>query len=180
MSEGAEPAKGHSRDRLKRMAKKNDKDWRQRYTLLELLTVIVLLTIIATVAIPSYSGYSSNTKLRAAAKYIQADILELQERAIAENTMFRITFDPRGNRYRIERGTETGDPYTTIEAKSLRSFGGDVEIFCAVFGGGIPTITFGRKGIATTGKVVLTNSRGSTATIAAAVSGRTYVQVIKQ
>jgi len=180
MTEGAEPAKGRSRDRLKRMARKNDKDWRQRYTLIELLTAIVLLTIITTIAIPSYSGYSSNKKLRAAARHIQAEILELQERAIAESTMYRITFDPRGNSYTIERGTEAGDPYTPLEVKSLSSFGRDVGIFSAVFGKGIPAITFGARGIATTGKVVLTNSYGSTATIAAAVSGRTYVQIVNQ
>jgi Tfp pilus assembly protein FimT len=181
MFEAAYRAERQIRDRLKKIAmKKNDKKSRQRFTLIELLAAIVFLTIIASIAIPSYSGYSSNTKLRAAAKYIQADILEVQERAIAESTMYRITFDPRGNRYTIERGTETGEPYTPIEVKSLGSFGEDVSIFSVVFGGGIPIITFGAKGIATTGKVVLNNSRGTTATIAAAVSGRTYVQVIKQ
>jgi len=180
MFEGAEPAQGQHRNRLKRMVKKNDKDLRQRYTFIELLTATVLLTLIATIALPSYSGYSSNKKLRAAAKHIQAEILEVQERAIAESTMYRITFDQRGNSYTIERGTETGDPYTPLEVKFLSSFGKDVGIFSAVFGKGIPAITFGARGIATTGKVVLTNSYGSTATIAAAVSGRTYVQIVNQ
>jgi Tfp pilus assembly protein FimT len=162
------------------MAKKNEKDLPKRYTLIEILAVVVLLTIIATIAIPSYSGYSSNKKLRTAARHIQAEILELRERAIAESTMYRLTFDARENSYTIERGTETGEPYAPLEVKSLSSFGGDVGIFSAVFGKGIPAITFGRRGITTTGKVVLTNSHGSTATIAAAVSGRTYVQVVSQ
>jgi Tfp pilus assembly protein FimT len=166
--------------RGKRIAKKNVKHPHKVFTLVELLLIIVLIAIIATIAIPFYSGYSSNTNLKAAAKHIQADLLEMKERAMAEGTMYRITFDARRNIYTIERGTETGAPYTAIEVKSLASFGEDVGIFSAVFDGGFPTITFGEKGIATTGRVVLTNSRGSTATIAASVSGRTYVQVNKQ
>ena len=150
------------------------------FTLVEILVAIVLVTIIALIAVPSYFGYSLNTNLKTAARNIQADFLDLKERAIAESTMYRITFDQSGNSYTIEKGTESGGPYTPIEVKTLSAFGGDVGIFNAVFGGGIPSITFEGRGIATTGKVVLTNSRGSTATIAASVSGRTYVQVNNQ
>ena len=161
-------------------AKKRDGHWQKGFTLVEILVTIALIVIVAAIALPSYFGYSMNTNLKSAARNIQADFLDLKERAIAESTAYRITFDTGGNTYTIEKGTETGAPYTPIEVKALSSFGGDVGIFNAVFGGGIPTITFEGRGIATTGKVVLTNSRGSTATIAASVSGRTYVQVNNQ
>jgi prepilin-type N-terminal cleavage/methylation domain-containing protein len=161
-------------------AKNKDGHWQRGFTLVEVLVAIILIVIIGAIAIPSYLGYSLNTNLKAAARNIQADFLELKERAIAESTAYRITFDQSGNTYTIEKGTETGAPYTPIEVKTLSAFGGDVGIFNAVFGGGIPTITFEGRGITTTGKVVLTNSRGSTATIAASVSGRTYVQVNNQ
>jgi len=164
----------------KQIAKGNAKHPHNGFTHVELLITLVLIAIITTIAVPLYSGYSLNTNLKAAARNIQADFLELKERAVAESTWYRITFDPSGNSYTIEKGTETGDPYTPIEVKTLNSFGGDVGIFSAVFGGGIPTITFEGRGIATTGRVILTNSRGSTATIAASVSGRTYVQLINQ
>ena len=166
--------------RGKWIAKKDAEHPHKVFTLVELLLIIVLIATVATIGITSYSGYSSNTNLKAAAKHIQADFLETKERAMAEGIMYRITFDARRNIYTIEKGTETGDPYISIEAKPLDSFGGDIGIFSAVFGGGVPTITFGEKGITTTGRVVLTNSRGSTATIAASVSGRTYVQVNNQ
>jgi prepilin-type N-terminal cleavage/methylation domain-containing protein len=162
------------------VAKKRDGHAQKGFTLVEILITIVLIAIVAAIAVPSFFGYSLNTNLKAAARNIQADFLDLKERAIAESTAYRITFDQSGNSYTIEKGTETGAPFTPIEVKTLSAFGGDVGIFNAVFGGGIPTITFEGRGIATTGKVVLSNSRGSTATIAASVSGRTYVQVNNQ
>jgi len=163
-----------------RVAKKKDGHPPKAFTLVELLVTLALIVIVAAIAIPYFFGYSLNTNLKSAARNIQADFLDLKERAIAESTAYRITFDTGGNTYTIEKGTETGAPYTPVEVKALSAFGGDVGIFNAVFGGGIPTITFEGRGIATTGKVVLTNSRGSTATIAASVSGRTYVQVNNQ
>jgi len=163
-----------------RVAEKREGHWQKGFTLVELLITITLILIVAAIAIPSYFGYSMNTNLKSAARNIQADFLDLKERAIAESTAYQITFDTSGNTYTIQKGTETGGPYTPIEVKALSAFGGDVGIFSAVFGGGIPTITFEGRGIAPTGKVVLTNSRGSTATIAASVSGRTYVQVNNQ
>ena len=166
--------KRQNQGRLIRMVPQNDHSWRK---ILPLLVFIALLAIVAAIAIPSHYEYPCNKELRVAAKQIQADFLELQARAITDKIIYRITFGLRENSYTIEIGTETGGPYTTLEVKSLSSSGRDVGVFFADFGGGIPTITFGARGIATNGKVVLTNSRGSTATIAAAVSGRTYVQV---
>jgi Tfp pilus assembly protein FimT len=166
--------------RGKRIAQKNAEHPHPVFPLVELLLGIVLIAIIATIAIPFYSGYSSNKTLKAAAKHIEADLLEIKERAMAEGTMYRITFDARRNTYIIEKGTETGAPYTRIEVKTLDSFGEGVGIFSAVFEKGIPTITFGEKGIVTTGRIVLSNNRGSTATIAASDSGRTFVQVNSQ
>jgi len=161
-------------------AAKRDRHRQEGFTLIELLVTIALIAIIYAIAIPSYSRYSLNTNLKAAARDIQADFLDLRERAISENTKYQITFDQSGNTYTIQRGTEMGAPYTPIEVKTFSDFGSDMEISSVSFGGAIPAITFEGRGIATPGKVVLTNSRGSMATIAVSVSGRAYVQINNQ
>jgi len=161
-------------------AGRKDRHRQEGFTLIELLVTIALIAIIYAIAIPSYSRYSLNTNLKAAARNIQADFLDLRERAISENTKYQITFDQSGNNYTIQRGTEIGAPYTPIEVRTFSDFGSDIEISSVGFGGGIPAINFEGRGIATAGKVILTNSRGSTATIAVSVSGRTYVQINNQ
>ena len=103
----------------RRIAKKNGRHSRKGFTLVELMVTIALIAIVGAIAIPSYFGYSLNTNLKSAARNIQADFLDLKERAIAESTMYRITFDQSGNTYTIEKGTETGAPYTPIEVKTL-------------------------------------------------------------
>jgi hypothetical protein len=118
--------------------------------------------------------------LKSAARDIQSDFLSLKQRAISESTMYRITFDVNANSYTIEKGTESGSPFVPLQVKSPRAFGADIGLQNVGFSGGTPAIIFQERGIATNGQVLLTNSRGSTATVITSVSGRTYVQLNMQ
>jgi Tfp pilus assembly protein FimT len=149
-------------------------------TLVELMIAVTLIIIVCAIAAPPYFGYALNMNLKSAARDIQSDFLSLKQRAISESTTYRITFNVIGNTYTIEKGTETGSPFVPLEVKTPKTFGGDIGVQNVDFSGGTPAIIFQERGIATNGKVVLTNSRGSTASVITSVSGRTYVQLNMQ
>jgi prepilin-type N-terminal cleavage/methylation domain-containing protein len=150
------------------------------YTLVELMVTIALIIIITAIAAPSYFSHVMNMNLKSAARNIQSDFLSLKQRAISESTTYRITFQADGNTYTIEKGTGSGSPYVPLEVKTPMTFGEDIAIQYADFSGGTSAITFQERGIATNGKVVLANSRGSTAAVTTSISGRTYVQLNMQ
>jgi prepilin-type N-terminal cleavage/methylation domain-containing protein len=146
-------------------------------TLVELMIVIALIFIVCAIAAPPYFGYALNTNLKSAARDIQSDFLSLKQRAVSESTTYRITFDVTTNTYTIEKGTESGSPFVPLTVKTPKSFGGDIGVQNVDFSGGSPAIVFQERGIASNGKVVLINSRGSTAAVITSVSGRAYVQL---
>ncbi len=149
-------------------------------TLVELMITVALIMLIAAIVAPPFFGYTINMNLKSAARDIQSDFLSLKQRAVSESTTYRITFDVNTNTYTIEKGTESGSPFVALEVKSPRVFGADIGVQNVDFSGGTPAITFQERGIATNGRVLLTNSRGSTAAVITSVSGRTYVQLNMQ
>ena len=137
------------------------------FSVMELMITVGIIAIVAGISYPSFSRMAVNGNLRTAARDIMADIATLKERAMAENTQYSIIFNPGNNNYSFP-GMAAG--------KSPASFGQGVQLTKAAFGKGT-TITFLTRGtLSQAGNIILTNSRGSTATITCNISGRAYVQ----
>ena len=139
------------------------------FTLLELMITLGILAIVLTIAIPNFQRISINGNLRTAARDLIADFNALRAKAIAENTQYVLTFNG-DNTYTVNpaSGLPNG-------GKSPASIARDITISGVPFAGG--PVTFSTRGtVSPGGNVVLTNSRGSTATITCNLSGRTYVQ----
>ena len=141
------------------------------FTIMELIITIAIIAIVAGIAYPSFSRMAVNGNLRTAARDIMSDIAGLKERAMAENTQYAVIFDTGNNNYSFP-GMASG--------KSPASFGPGIQLAGVAFGAGT-TVTFLTRGtLSQGGNIVLTNSRGSTATITCNISGRTYVQFAMQ
>lgn len=147
------------------------------FSLVELMIVIALMGIIATIGSFSWNKYTTNANLRAAARDVASDFFVTREKAVSESVRYRITFDVTNNNYTIERGTITGSPYTVIETKTPASLARDITLQSANFGG---AVSFQARGTVDAGNVVLSNSRGSTAKITVNMTGRTYVEFTTQ
>ncbi len=153
------------------------------FTVTELLVTIAIIAIVAGIAYPSLNRMASNGNLRSAARDIMADIATVKEGAMAYNQQYTIPFNTAANTYTVPDFPPNPDgtmrpPIT----KSPVSFAPGIQFDPArtAFGAGTTIVLLTRGTLSQGGRIVLTNSRGSTATIICLVSGRTYVQFTMQ
>jgi type II secretory pathway pseudopilin PulG len=119
---------------------------RPALTMLDLITVVVILGVISVIAIPRYADFVAQQRLNAAVRRVSTDLELAQQEARFTGTSRTVTFDVAANRYSLE-GTKDIDhptepyvvylgrePYRVTMASA--DFGGDADI---VFNGyGVP------------------------------------------
>lgn len=148
------------------------------FSLIELIIVICLIAIIAAAAGLNLRNYTVNRDLKSAARDIASDFFICKERAISENTTYQITFVNGGKSYTIQN---VGNPPGPVATKQLSQFSTDIVIQNANFAGGQQVIFLARGTVSPlppapgVGSVILSNSRGSQATVNVNTMGRTYV-----
>ena len=157
------------------------------FTLVELLTVVVLLAVVAAVVLPN-AGYSDGEKALAAAKKVAADIEYAQGEAVNRQTSITVSFSPAGETYSLASGgTMLTDPVygNSFEVNlpgDLHAVG--VEINSADFGSGESTVTFNAYGepvradgspISSEAKVVIRCGDSTYTVSIAPVTGRVVV-----
>jgi prepilin-type N-terminal cleavage/methylation domain-containing protein len=98
------------------------------FTLIELIIVMGIMGILATIAVPTFQNYIRNQNLKTAARGITSDFFATRERALSENVRYRITFDQAGNSYTIARGTAAGAPYVDQQTKLMTSYAPYIKV----------------------------------------------------
>jgi prepilin-type N-terminal cleavage/methylation domain-containing protein len=82
------------------MMQKRQIHFRQGFTLIEILSVVVILGIVSAVIIPVI-GSRDDLKVAAAARVLMSDLIYAQNRAIATQSMQYVKFDVAGKRYSV-------------------------------------------------------------------------------
>ena len=160
---------------------------RGAFTLVEVLTVVVLLGVLAAVVLPN-AGYSDGEKALMAAKKVAADIEYAQGEAVNQQTSITVSFSPSGETYSLASGgTILTDPLdgNSFEVNlpvDLQAAG--VEINSADFGSGESFVTFNAFGepvmadgspISSDAKVVIRCGDSAYSISIAPVTGRVVV-----
>ena len=98
------------------------------FTLIELIIVMGIMGILATIAVPTFQNYIRNQNLKTAARGITSDFFATREKALSENVRYRITFDQASNSYTIAGGTAAGAPYVDQQTKLMTSYASYIKV----------------------------------------------------
>jgi len=138
------------------------------FSLVELMVTVGLFSLLCLAVFPNILRFAENGNLRAATRDITTDIATMKETAMNRGADCQITFNTGANSFTLT----TPDGTNTV--KTPTAFSPDIVITNANFFGGGQTLIFESRGTARNGTVILTNNRGSTATITVNITGKTY------
>jgi len=146
------------------------------FTMIELLITLVFFGILLSIAVPALSGWLDNSNLKAGARTMASDVAFLRESALASGRTHLMTFDLGANEYTLRWDSDGAGTYAVVPnypaLRRLSDSGSGVRITSA----SQSTISFTSRGsINNLGTVVITNNRGSTATITTMITGRSHV-----
>jgi prepilin-type N-terminal cleavage/methylation domain-containing protein len=151
------------------------------FTMVELLITLVLLGIVLSMAVPAISGYLDNVNLKSATRTLQADVAFMRESAMASGRTHTIAYDMGANQCTMKWDSDGAGTYLNVAnypaVRNLADYGSSVRI-SSLTQSPIKIISSGA--INPFGKVVLTNNRGSTASIGIQITGRASVSYSMQ
>jgi prepilin-type N-terminal cleavage/methylation domain-containing protein len=155
------------------------------FSLLELLFVLCIAGILATIATPFFSTWIPDYRLRGIAKELYADMHLAKMKSIKENDKYKIVFNTAANgSYSFKKPDgviEKTCLFNPADSDSIVSFGcGDATKDATRAGGSPPSdgvsfadnaVTFNPRGTGTSGYVYLTNTKGSSYAVGTLSSG---------
>lgn len=152
------------------------KDSRKGFSLVEVMIVVALIGIVATIAVPNFQNYVRNRNLKTATQEISSEFFVTRQRALAESRTYRLVFDVGNNRYTTEEQTAPG-MWTVRQTKQVAaSAAANDGIVIDAANTTATTFTFQPRGtISMGGTVSVKNSINSIANITVNFPGRTYV-----
>ena len=141
-------------------------------TLLELIVVLVIIAIAATLAVPNIAAWLPNYRLRTATRDIVSTMRTAQMKAVSTNLEHRVQFNAEAGSYIVQRRTTTGlgwvDDGVLQTIPSGISFETDPAGYLA---------TFNPNSTSTSGTITLRNKRNTEKKIAVfAATGRIRVE----
>ncbi|OQB54205.1 MAG: hypothetical protein BWX99_02182 [Deltaproteobacteria bacterium ADurb.Bin151] len=147
------------------------------FNLLELIIVMAILGIVASIASFSWRQYVPKINLRSAARQVSADVSKYRAKAMGEGRAYTMSFSGTG--YNVTAPAKAGNtdlPAFNLNATPVAEVNSkDRKITAAACAGGGSDLTMSQRGLSNGCTVTLQNSRGAEATITVDMRGRTTV-----
>ncbi len=126
------------------------------FSLLEAMVVLIIIAIMATIAIPTYSRMLPNMRLRSAANDLYSNLQAAKMEAIKSNGTSNVTFYPAGGKYVGVNGKTVNLDETYKNSVTYEQPGGGSSVTFA--GSPYPKVTFTARGMANAGTVYFKNT----------------------
>ncbi len=139
---------------------RDDMTGREGFTLVEILIVVVILTILSTMAVTSFLGLSEKYKVETETKQLYADLMDARGRAMQRNRFHFVRFAASGY-------ATYDDTSPSPDGNGAYNTGLDNQVvnvtfkhpITTVLSGGTPNFSFNRNGISSdTGYIRLTST----------------------
>ena len=142
------------------------------FTMLEMVMVMVIISIIATIAMPRYISSMDRYRADAAAGRIVAELHEVHSRARAVGQSRTVNFDTAGNRLRVLNNAASSlERAVDLSIEPYRA-----KIIAAVFGNDTSVIFNGYGRPDTGGKIMVQSGSASRTVILDSQTGQAQVQ----
>lgn len=150
------------------------------FSLVEVVTVLAIFVIMASIASVYMSRYVNNTNLRTAARQLASDIANSKQMSVTQGVNYRMTITVgTPGQYTIEQRDAADTTSTVIATKIPTDSGAGLYISNPItYTSNV--ITFQPRGTTSAGTVTLKNSIGSSASITTNITGKAYVTYIMQ
>jgi type IV fimbrial biogenesis protein FimT len=127
-------------------------------TLIELVVVLVIIAITASLMVPNIGAWLPIYRLRSATRDIVSTMRTAQMKAVSINSRYRVNFDVLGNGYFVQYQTTSG---LWVNDGTTQNLPPGITLKEADFRGA-PQAVFNSNSTSSAGSVTLQNTKGST------------------
>jgi type IV pilus assembly protein PilA len=132
---------------------------RRGFTLVELITAVVIFGILAGIAVPQFVAFRPKSRLNGAARQIYSELMWARSKAVNDNSAYVVTFPPGNQTMVITAGS-------TVKTVNIQTEYSDVTLASSA-----STITFSARGTADVAPTITLTNPGGSKTVAVRITG---------